>query len=54
LILYYLSRCFVRDIKVINKLFFGYVGRNMTHRNLQEFRDKMHFDSDWKIEKAGW
>jgi hypothetical protein len=46
LILYYLSRCFVRDIEVINKSFFGYVGRNMTQRNTQEFCDKMHFDSD--------
>jgi len=53
LILCYLSRCFISDIKVINKLFFRCVGRNMTERNMKEFSDKMHFDSAWKVEKTG-
>jgi len=26
----------------------------MTERDMQEFSDKMHFDSAWKIEKTGW
>jgi hypothetical protein len=49
LTLYYLSRPFRRDIKVMNKLLFGQVGLIMAQRNTQGFRTKMNFDSGWKI-----